>query len=133
MTSVRKRFGKPRGMLSPAHILPEAILDEVMVTPVGATNPYALAKVIAEQRYGEIIVWEDYADDFGKVQATLNTYLKTSYEDLFDPAKSQMLFMGVVPAKVAMLGPARQHAGRPDLERYVNPVREKVIAEALRK
>lgn len=131
MTTIRKRFVKPEGIFESAHILPEAILDAVTVTPVGATNPYALARVIAEQQTGEIIVWENIPT-IEKVQEKLTTYLKTPYENLFDPAKSQVLFLGLLPAKIAMLGPSHQHDGRPDLNRVINPVMEKVISEALK-
>ncbi len=107
-------------------------MDAVPLTPVGASNPYALARVITEQQTGEIIEWDTIPTP-EEVQAKLRTVLKIPYENLFDPAKSQLLFMGVLPAIAARSGPAHPHDGRPDLDFRINPVREKIILEALKK
>ncbi|HSQ93558.1 MAG TPA: hypothetical protein VLL74_04615, partial [Methanoregula sp.] len=81
-------------MTPPKHVRPGFALRErfrqlteeqmaslMPLTPVGASNPYALAQVIA-LKHGEDLDWADYPNPGDAIQK-LETVLETSYENLF--------------------------------------------------
>lgn len=107
-----------------ARILP------VSLTPIGATNLYALARAIAWQN-GDCFEWEQFRSK-QKVLDTIEKYLGP-YETLFDPMESPILYQGVLPTPMVKIGHPLQKDGRPDLWVVDNLIRDNVIRGALAK
>lgn len=123
---------KPLKVRVPGMIKAKIMMGTIVIpeTPVGATNPYALAGALALQKDDIKIDWENVPED--EIPGKLAEYLGP-YENLFDPMDCPTLYQGLVPLPMTKMGIPLPKENRSPFWISHNPYRDALIRSVLEK